>query len=368
MGNVHKGAFTDERVVKQSFEALVEKYTELDDRVTIAKLKSVCNRRGLLVSARDFEEFIDTTENPEQDIKHKLRDLYDCQRLKILHDIELKEFQQPINCCNITSLAYAFSVITSKQVTVNDIFHIARLDGHFVTCDGLTLAETYDIACIVADHLQDIFVEVYHFDEGVVDFNGFKAALIDDMVSTNDILVCNFSVRIAHQLPAGGGHFALVGCVDMCEDKPDDLIVTISDVHPMKYGKSWTCPASRLFEAMQNKDTASMRARGMIRIGLKSCERGIPSMIKALKAVCFCDPNESLVQKQWLERYSKWLPTDSFRMVLNMSGVTAAGLAITGLVGKQDDSIIGPVRSASCTLYRLLGSMDVYTSLYLSRV
>ncbi len=53
-----------------------------------------------------------------------------CQPLKSLkrdiEQIKLHEFQQPINCCNITAIAYALSALGYKT-TVDDIFFATRL-------------------------------------------------------------------------------------------------------------------------------------------------------------------------------------------------------------------------------------------------
>jgi len=40
--------------------------------------------------------------------------------------VELHEFQQPINCCNVTSIAYALSAL-GFATSVNDIFCKVKL-------------------------------------------------------------------------------------------------------------------------------------------------------------------------------------------------------------------------------------------------
>jgi len=47
---------------------------------------------------------------------------------------------------------------------------------------------------------------------------------------------------------------------------PETTEVTVFDVHPKKYGRSWKCTAEALFNAMADKDSSSARARGLIRL------------------------------------------------------------------------------------------------------
>eukprot|EP01038_Epipyxis_sp_PR26KG_P016921 gene16921-23224_t len=336
--------FTDDHMVAESLEVFIKNYRTLEEEITISTIHRLSGiEGGLNLSCNDWENFL--ADNNGSISKLKLKELYDTRRLHTFHDIDERHIQQPINACNITSLAYAFSVVTGNEITVNDIFHIARINGSYVTFGGLTLAQTFDIASVVASSLGGLFVEIYHFDSEVVDFDGFKNAIIDDIVNTDDQLICNFSVKIAHQVASGGGHYSLVGCIDINEENAEELSVTMCEVHPLKYGKTWSCSARHMFEAMVDKDSDSKRARGLIRIGKDLCDRGIPSLIKAKKAVCFCDSavvGSNPLLQPWLERFSRWLPADQFLQVLNMSGVTAAGLAITGLLGKQDFSFVGP--------------------------
>jgi hypothetical protein len=248
------------------------------------------------------------------------------ERSRVLETIFLKEFQQPINCCNITSLAYAFSVV-SDQISVNDVFHMAKLPADFVVLDGMTLAETFVAATDVAAQMGGVFVENYHFDPELVDFDSFKQAIIDDTGDTDDQLICNFSVKIAHNRPAGGGHFALVGGY---EAAGDDIRVTMCDVHPMKYGHRWQCSGRDLFNAMVDKDGDANRSRGMIRVGRSDAARGLPGFEAAKRAVFYAHLDHSRDQSEWLRRFGA-LPPTAFQMVLNLGGATSAALALTGL-------------------------------------
>lgn len=260
------------------------------------------------------------------------------KRRSVLDSIKLKEFQQPINCCNITSLAYAFSVV-GKSISVNDVFHMARLPGDFVVLDGMTLAETHNAAVEVAAQLGDVFVETYHFDEELVDYEAFEHAILSDTGDTDDQLILNFSVKIAHQRTSGGGHFALVGDAEHGDD--GELIITMCDVHPMKYGKVWQCSARNMFDAMVDKDSDANRSRGLIRVGRQSASHGIPGLERARKAVSYCDPAFDQARQAWLARFGS-LPADSFQMVMNLGGVTASALAITGLTGSKPNEVCLP--------------------------
>lgn len=149
--------------------------------------------------------------------------------------ISLAEFQQPVSCCNITALAYAFTAL-GVPTSVDDIFSKARLPTSFVINDGMTLAETFDAACrFICGARAPFFVECYHFDEGVVDEAAFWKAAKAETRDASDIWVLNFSVKIAHGRDTGGGHFSLLLSAENTD--PKDLSkgeVIMADVHPQK--------------------------------------------------------------------------------------------------------------------------------------
>jgi hypothetical protein len=60
-----------------------------------------------------------------------------------LEIIQLHQFQQPIYCCNVTAIAYAFTAL-GYLTTVDEIFYATQLPIASVLDDGMTLAETYD--------------------------------------------------------------------------------------------------------------------------------------------------------------------------------------------------------------------------------
>jgi hypothetical protein len=277
----------------------------------------------------------------------KVPDKHKQDKLAKFHSFELLQFQQPINCCNITAVAYAFSVVLGQTITVNDIFHHARLPCDFVVCDGMTLAETFVAASDIAEGLGEVYVEAYFFDQEKVSYEAFKADLLIDMESNHDVLIANFSVRIAHQWDQGGGHFALIGHVDTAggpNGEQDDYSVTICETHPLKYGKTWVVNSRHLYDAMVDKDGDAKRARGLLRVARASCpRRNLTGLAAAQSSVCYCDPEHSHAKRAWLARWSKGIPADRFQMVLNMGSITAMALGITGLLNNgQSSSIVLP--------------------------
>jgi len=181
-------------------------------------------------------------------------------RYNELVQIELYEFQQPINSCNVTSIAYALTAL-GYPTTVNQVFTKAKLPVGYVTNDGMTIAETWEAAVryVEAQNLP-VIVECYHFDSDVVTLEAFEKDLIVSLQDRSDILVANFSVKIAHSWNVGGGHYSLIA-----DYNPETKELTIAEVHPKKYGRDWNCPVDRLFNAMVDKDSSSGRARGVLR-------------------------------------------------------------------------------------------------------
>jgi hypothetical protein len=179
---------------------------------------------------------------------------------KDLHFISLAQFQQPINCCNVTSLAYAFTAL-GHPTTVDEIFYATRLPIASVLDDGMTLAETYDTA---SQFLRSsgllLTVKMVCFDTPGMTFETFLQELERASRDPNDIHILNFSVSIAHGVPnIGGGHFSLLGDYD---PKTQELV--IADTNPKKYTRYWRCSARRMYDACMDRDSASTRPRGML--------------------------------------------------------------------------------------------------------
>ena len=202
-----------------------------------------------------------------------------------LVNMHLHEFQQPINCCNITAAALSLTAL-GFQTDVNDIFKSCALPVSYVVNDGMTIGELYDVASshIYAEGLRDeIGVELYYFDEDVVTNEDlFKAiAESNNVGGDSDILVANFNVGIAHGNPElKGGHFALIA---KCNKSTG--LVHMMDVHPEKYGKIWVTSIERLYNSMSDHDSSAQRARGLMRFIIK---KDVDVRLDALaKSDCF---------------------------------------------------------------------------------
>ncbi|MEB3282904.1 MAG: phytochelatin synthase family protein [Lyngbya sp.] len=177
-----------------------------------------------------------------------------------LDNISLLAFQQPINCCNVTAIAYALTAL-GHTTSVDDIFYITRLPIATVLDDGMTLAETYDTFLSYVENAQlPLSVKLEHFDKRTMTFDNFIQEIEKAVCDDKDIHILNFSVSIAHDnFNLGGGHFSLVADYD-----PNTQEITIADTNPKKYTRFWKCPAERMYKACVDKDSSSTRSRGMI--------------------------------------------------------------------------------------------------------
>lgn len=174
--------------------------------------------------------------------------------------ISLAQFQQPINCCNVTSLAYAFTAL-GYPTTVDEIFYATRLPIASVLDDGMTLAETYDTCGLfIKASGAPLTVKMICFDAPGMTFEAFVRELERASEDQDDIHILNFSVSIAHAVPGiGGGHFSLLADYDRATQE-----LTVADTNPKKYTRYWKCPARRMYDACVDKDSASTRPRGML--------------------------------------------------------------------------------------------------------
>jgi glutaredoxin-related protein/3-polyprenyl-4-hydroxybenzoate decarboxylase len=199
----------------------------------------------------------------------------------------MHEFQQPINCCNITAVALSLTAL-GFPTDINAVFKRCRLPAAYVVDDGLTLAELYDVACTYV-HTQglaeQISVECYHFDEGVTQERDLTSALEESLreAGDDDILVANFGVSIAHADPKlrSGGHFALIG-----KHNAKTGIVHMVDVNPEKYGRLWLTNTQRLHAAMVDRDSSSYRGRGLLRFAVRRARgRALAALRRDWRAV-----------------------------------------------------------------------------------
>jgi hypothetical protein len=179
---------------------------------------------------------------------------------KDLDIIKLNEFQQPLRCCNITALAYAFSSL-GHVTSVDDVFYETRLSIASVLDDGMTLCETFD-TCVKFIEVSKLplSARIEHFDQAIMTLEAFKQEIEQSSTDPSDIHILNFNTKIAHNNPSlEGGHFALLADYD-----PTTGEVTIADTNPKRYTRFWKCPIELMYQACVDKDSASARSRGMI--------------------------------------------------------------------------------------------------------
>ena len=187
-----------------------------------------------------------------------------------LVNVHMHDFQQPINCCNITAVAFALTAL-GFSTHVDDLFLKCKLPSAYVVNDGMTLGEVYNVACtyIHQNELKNkVNVQCYYFDEHIVSPQHLMDALQESEREggNNDILVANFGVGLARNIPNNnGGHFALIA-----KFNPSSGLIHMVDVHPKKYGKLWLTTIDRLYSAMAQRDSSSHRSRGLLRFTTKN--------------------------------------------------------------------------------------------------
>jgi len=249
--------------------------------------------------------------------------------LQFVRILENQPVQQQINCCQATSIAYALSAL-GFPTTMDDIFWMEQVPVESAVGDGMTLAETFDLATRYIHRARlPVFVDCHHFDAlaGLGPEDLWAACLADTLAGADEVLAFNFHSGIAHGwAEGGGGHFSVLlgtaGSVDASE--PGEVVM--ADVHPLKYGTYWSTPAAQMFVAMSDKDSCG-RARGMLRFGLtsKKLPRPTPSMLNAPSLIDWAWPppgHDKFLLKRFIPK-----PWDAGLGVANMSGMSAIALA-----------------------------------------
>ena len=103
----------------------------------------------------------------DDDVKRALRDnLHSDHMLKERVKSLMKfHFQQAFNCCQATTVAYALSTL-GFPTSPDDIFWSVEVDIDTAVNEGLTLAETHELALRYINKLGlPVFVDAYHFDD-----------------------------------------------------------------------------------------------------------------------------------------------------------------------------------------------------------
>ena len=187
-----------------------------------------------------------------------------------LEMIQLHQFQQPIYCCNVTAIAYAFTAL-GYLTTVDEIFYATQLPIASVLDDGMTLAETYDTCRLyVQKKGLPLSIRVEHFDKPSMTLEAFTREVEAAVSDETDVHIFNFNARIAHENPSlEGGHFSLLADYDR-----NTREITIADTNPKRYTRFWTCPIERLYAACVDKDSSANRSRGMIVIRRQEANLG----------------------------------------------------------------------------------------------
>jgi len=241
--------------------------------------------------------------------------------------------QQTINTCNLASITLALKGL-DISCTVNDIFLALRLPVGWVVQNGLTLAQVFDVMVKICGSTNEdellapgVSVECFHFDEGIAELDSFHEYLKLSLSQTDGVLIANFNTKIVHNMEQGGGHFSIVSGYD-----EETKMVSIADVHPLKYTAHWACSLQKLFCAMTDKDSSSKRARGLIRVALSTAKR-IPNLDACHSSVNFCDPEISKEEQLWL---SCWGNLRGFDFHINMGGLSALALALSGFLSEED--------------------------------
>lgn len=273
-------------------------------------------------------ERVPSTSLTREDVAKELEG-QDIQLLTQSNSITELDFQQSINCCGLTSVAYALSAI-GCPTTVDQLFLEVGVDVESAVGDGMTLAEIYDASMryIVRTGIP-VFVECYHFDKSKATPEGFKKACeAEAECGIDDLIALNFHSGIAHGWASGGGgHFSVMTALSPASEK-----VIMADVHGIKYGAFWSTPYTQMFEAMADKDSCG-RARGALRFGRsdKNVKRPLPGLTPTL--LDWSSPPKPYKTKE-LARYipEKW---DEGLGVKNMEGVSALSSAMRFLEGNN---------------------------------
>jgi len=178
--------------------------------------------------------------------------------------IRFAMFQQPLNTCNISTLAFGLSMI-GYPTTIDDVFVSTKLPLVSIVDVGLTLKELYQVAeeyiCnrdlpLTAEVWQPPEAQGGGLEQGTEE--EFKKMLL--AIGPTDAMLCNFNAKIAHGREGlEGGHFALLAAYNHEHDQ-----MVIADVNPKKYNQYWVTPLRQMLEAMVDHDSAAREPRGCI--------------------------------------------------------------------------------------------------------
>ena len=130
------GLFLNDRVIATAnySDYFYEEYLLLEDQNIELSAKAIEKTRLGLISKKSWIN-----------LPSKIKDQCMGRLFGDLVNMHLHEFQQPINCCNITAAALSLTAL-GYQTDVNDIFKSCALPVSYVVNDGMTIGELYDVA------------------------------------------------------------------------------------------------------------------------------------------------------------------------------------------------------------------------------
>ena len=277
--------------------------------------------------------------------------------------VELKaasEVQQELNMCQTTAVAHALTLL-GHPTSVDDIITLVRIPIESAVGDGMTLAETHELALRYIEKAGlPVHVGCHHFDAlAGATAAAFRTACVADMVAgASECLALNFHSGMAHGWSAGGGgHFSLLMGAVPTEHRQDKtsggaLDLMMADVHPLKYGAFWSCPLEQMFAAMADRDSCG-RSRGMLRFVAVPRAGGVLHKVRSVGLEAVMERGSSALAKtcvNWagdvvaghssfmLRRFvpPEW---DSHIGTNNMGGMCALSLSINVVQGWMADGI-----------------------------
>lgn len=132
------GLYMPTKTQRKRMYSVNDKFT--DERWDLVKI-------GSLESLR---QYVDNDETQ----RARIQEILSSRCKTIIEHIGYLHVQQSINCCNVTAVAAAFNLLGAKHLTVNRVFYMCQLNVLDVINSGLTLAQTFTVAQMVARRLK----------------------------------------------------------------------------------------------------------------------------------------------------------------------------------------------------------------------
>jgi len=178
--------------------------------------------------------------------------------------LRFARYQQPLNTCNISALAFGLSMI-GIPTTIDEVYEGADLPLTTIVDVGMTLKELFEVAQeYISSKNLPLTAEVWQPPEapGGGPGPGAEEEFMRTVNSlhSNDALLLNFNAKIAHgRQGLEGGHFSLLATYNHAYDQ-----LVVADVNPKKYNQYWVTPVRQMLQAMADHDTGAREPRGYI--------------------------------------------------------------------------------------------------------